>query len=227
MTPSPFIAGTGSAPPTQAIGRWIGRCSVCSRDGYLPALGPVADVGCGAGDVTRTLNDLGVQTFGVDLSPQMVALARRRYPDLRFEVGSMLALDVPDGSLGGELASYSIIHVPWERRGAVFAEFRRVLAPGGQVMLVFQVGDEHRRRDEVDGVAISLDWYRQQPDEVADLLAASGFQVRVRAVRAAVRRGVQRARDRGLSIVGAWLDVGVDATPCPRRASSAAGRRGG
>jgi len=64
-------------------------------------LGPVADVGCGTGRITAHLNDLGVPIFGVDLSPGMAAMARRSYPGLRFDVGSMLALDLPDGALGG------------------------------------------------------------------------------------------------------------------------------
>ncbi|MEW9528632.1 class I SAM-dependent methyltransferase [Microbispora sp. NPDC049125] len=146
--------------------------------------GPVADVGCGEGGITRALHDLRVDAFGVDLSPEMVALARRRHPDLRFEVGSMLALDIPDGSLSGVLACYSIIHVPWERRPEVFAEFHRVLAPGGHLMLIFQVGDDRGHRDELDGLEISLDWYRQRPDEVADLLDEAGFEARVSMVRA-------------------------------------------
>jgi ubiquinone/menaquinone biosynthesis C-methylase UbiE len=104
--------------------------------------GTVADVGCGPGRVMKAVKDLGLDVFGVDLSPEMVALARRRYPDLRFEVGSMLALDMPDESLGGVLASHSIIHVPWAHRSQVFAEFHRVLAPGGQLMLTFKIGDE-------------------------------------------------------------------------------------
>ncbi|WP_198292702.1 class I SAM-dependent methyltransferase, partial [Salinispora arenicola] len=76
----------------------------------------VADVGCGPGRVTILLHRLGLDAFGIDLSPQMVALARQTYPELGFEVGSMLALHVSDASLGGLLAYYSIIHVPWERR---------------------------------------------------------------------------------------------------------------
>ncbi|WP_028192648.1 class I SAM-dependent methyltransferase [Salinispora pacifica] len=73
-------------------------------------------MGCGPGRVTILLPRLGLDAFGIDLSPQMVALARQTYPELGFEVGSMLALQVPDASLGGLMAYYSIIHVPWERR---------------------------------------------------------------------------------------------------------------
>lgn len=63
--------------------------------------GPVADVGCGSGRVTILLSRLGLDAFGVDLSPGMVSLARRNYPQLRFEEGSMLELDLPTAGLAG------------------------------------------------------------------------------------------------------------------------------
>ncbi|TDO33811.1 methyltransferase family protein [Kribbella sp. VKM Ac-2527] len=143
----------------------------------------VADVGCGPGRVTILLSRLGLDAFGIDLSPGMLALARRTYPELRFEEGSMLALDLPDASLGGLLAYYSIIHIPWEQRPQLFAEFHRVLAPGGVLMLVFQIGDEQNHRTELFGTPISIHWYRQQPDEVADLLREAGFDLWMTAVR--------------------------------------------
>jgi SAM-dependent methyltransferase len=146
--------------------------------------GSVADVGCGPGRVTVVLDRLGLDAFGIDLSPGMVELARRTYPGLRFEVGSMLALDLPDASLGGLLAYYSIIHLPWERRPEVFAEFHRVLVPGGHLMLAFQVGDDQGRRDEAFGKPVSLDWYRHQPDEVTALLRDAGFDTWATAVKA-------------------------------------------
>lgn len=144
---------------------------------------PVADVGCGAGRVTILLSRLGLDAFGVDLSPGMVELARRIYPRLRFDVGSMLELGLPPATLGGLLAYYSIIHIAPERRREVFAEFHRVLAPGGQLMLVFQIGDERGHRAEFLGTPVSVDWYRQQPGDLADLLRETGFEMWTTAVR--------------------------------------------
>ncbi len=83
--------------------------------------GLVADVGCGPGYVTRYLHDLGVDAFGIDISPAMVAIARHEYPDLRFEVGTMTDLDLSGGSVAGVLAFWSVIHVPDELVPGVFA----------------------------------------------------------------------------------------------------------
>ena len=147
--------------------------------------GPVADVGCGPGRITIVLHRLGLDAFGIDLSPAMVELARRTHPQLRFEVGSMLALDLPDASLGGLLAYYSIIHVPRRRRAEVLAEFHRVLAPGGHLMLASQVGDDTRHLDEAFDKRVDLDFRRQQPHEVAELVRGAGFELWTTAVKQA------------------------------------------
>ncbi|MDX6763903.1 MULTISPECIES: class I SAM-dependent methyltransferase [Streptomyces] len=99
--------------------------------------GPVAELGCGPGYVTAHLRDLGLDVFGVDLSPAMVDFARGAHPDLRFDVGSMDALDLADGALGGIVSWYSVIHTPPRELPSYLAEFRRVLAPGGTLLLAF------------------------------------------------------------------------------------------
>ena len=140
--------------------------------------GPVADVGCGPGYVTRHLHDLGVDAFGIDLSPEMVAIARRDYPDLRFEVGTMTDLDLADGSVTGVIAFWSVIHVPDHSVAGVFGEFRRVLRPGGPLLVGFHVGDEKRHRSEgYSGRLISVDSYRRRPDQVARWLREAGFTI--------------------------------------------------
>jgi len=145
--------------------------------------GPVADIGCGTGRVTAHLHALGVPVFGIDLSPGMLAEARKSHPELRFEEGSMLALDLPDGALGGVLAWYSTIHVPSVRLPGVFAEFHRVLAPGGHVLLGFQVGDEPRHLTEALGHPVELEFHRRRPDAVAELLEQAGLALTARLLR--------------------------------------------
>jgi SAM-dependent methyltransferase len=145
--------------------------------------GPVADIGCGPGRIAAHLHTLGLDVFGVDLSPGMVAAARQEHPHLRFEVGSMTALDLPDASLAGLVAWYSIIHVPDDRLPEVFAGFHRVLAPGGHLLLAFQVGDEPVHRTDAWGRPVSLTFHRRPPDRVADLLSEAGLPVQLHLLR--------------------------------------------
>ncbi|MFE2421263.1 class I SAM-dependent methyltransferase [Streptomyces hokutonensis] len=152
---------------------------------------PVVDAGSGPGYVTARLNALGVPAYGIDISPHMVALAREAHPRLRFEVGSMTSLDVPDSTLAGIIALYSTIHIPDPELPGVFKEFHRALRPGGHVLLAFQASDgEHLHMTERYGLDISLDYYFRTPAEVAGYLTEAGLtldaQVRVEP------RGAQR-----------------------------------
>jgi len=136
--------------------------------------GLVADVGCGPGHVSAHLSSLGVTVFGVDLSPEMIAIARVTHPELRFEVGQMEDLTADDASLAGVLANYSIIHTPPERLPETLAEFHRVLAPGGYLLLAFQAYDHPGEPAEAFDHAVSLA-YRYSPDHVAELLLTAGL----------------------------------------------------
>ncbi|MEU4147698.1 class I SAM-dependent DNA methyltransferase [Streptomyces parvulus] len=145
--------------------------------------GQVADLGCGPGRVTAHLASLGLRVFGLDLSPSMLAIARRENSGLRFEQGSMLELDLPDGALAGAVSWYSSIHTPWERLPDLFGEIARVLAPGGHLLLGFQVGDEPSLLDRPFGHPVALEFQRRRPEAMAGLLEGAGFTVLSRTVR--------------------------------------------
>ena len=100
----------------------------------------VLDAGCGAGRMSRYLADRGCLVRGVDLSPSMVAMARRDHPDLTFTVGSLTDLPHPDRQFAGVMLWYSIIHTPPAGQARIFAEAVRVLRPGGHLLVGFQAG---------------------------------------------------------------------------------------
>ncbi|MFJ3876161.1 class I SAM-dependent DNA methyltransferase [Streptomyces sp. NPDC090077] len=145
--------------------------------------GAVADLGCGTGRVAAYLGGRGVRVFGVDLSPAMVAVARRSHPGLRFEVGRMAGLDMADGVLGGVLAWYATVHTPPGELPSVFAEFARVLAPGGYALVAFEAEEGQRRLDRAYGHPVDLDVYGTPPDLIASLLAGAGLAEVARMVR--------------------------------------------
>ena len=137
--------------------------------------GVVADIGCGPGRLTGPLRQLGLDVVSLDLSPGMVAVARREHPDVPAAVGSVDALPLAAGGLAGVLAWYSLINTPTDRLTAVFAELRRVLADGGLLLTGFQVGDEVRHHRHLYGHDLVLDSYRRPPDVVAAAAVAAGF----------------------------------------------------
>ncbi|GHE11746.1 class I SAM-dependent methyltransferase [Streptomyces alanosinicus] len=152
--------------------------------------GPVADLGCGPGAVTAHLAGLGLSVFGLDLSESMLAIARRENPGIRFEQGSMLELPVGDGALAGVVSWYSSIHTPVDRLPDLFAEFHRVLAPGGRVLLAFQVGEAPRHIDHAWGHDVVLDFHRRRPERMAELLSGAGFVLRSSTVREPEDEGI-------------------------------------
>jgi SAM-dependent methyltransferase len=152
--------------------------------------GRVVEVGCGPGRITAHLAGLGLDAFGIDLSSGMIEQARRRHPGLEFRVGQMNALDLPSGAVNGLVAWYSLIHIPPAEQPAVLCGFRRVLVPGGHLLLVFQVGDERRHITDAYGHS-GLDYnsYRLPPERVEQQAVEAGFEPVARLVREPIEAG--------------------------------------
>ncbi len=140
--------------------------------------GPVLDVGCGPGQVTSVLQQLGLDMIGIDLSPTMIEVAERAYPGPRYEVGSMTNLPHSDESVAGALLFWSLIHIPDHSVGVVLAEAFRVLRPGGIVTIGFHVGDQVNRKTEgYGGLPMQLDVHLRPVATVAGALRAAGFRI--------------------------------------------------
>ena len=144
---------------------------------HVRGLGPVCDMGCGPGHVAHYLHDRGIPVCGVDLSPGMVEQARRLNPGIAFTQGNMLALEVEDEAWGGIATFYSIIHIPRAHVIPALRELKRVLRPGGLLLLAFHVGEEMIHLDEWWGKPVSIDFVFFRLDEMAGYLRTAGFAI--------------------------------------------------
>ena len=84
----------------------------------------------------------------------------------------MTALELDDGVLGGVLAFYSVIHTPPQQLPTVFAEFERVLAPGGHLLLGFFAGPNPTPEEFDHKVTLAHRW---SPDALVSLLRRAGL----------------------------------------------------
>src|SRR5215467_5048964 len=107
----------------------------------------------------------------------MVDQARQLNPGTSFRQGNMLDLDIPDGTLAGIAAFYAIVNIPKESLPFVFREMRRVLQPGGLLLLAFHTGDEVLHEEELWGHPISMDFFLFQPLQIRKQLEEAGLVV--------------------------------------------------
>ena len=140
-------------------------------------LGPICDLGCGPGQIARYLHSQGVKTLGVDLSANMIVEAQRLNPEIHFHQGDMLSLPDADNSWGGIAAFYCIIHVPREQIVNALREMKRVLKPGGILLVAFHIGTEIKHLDVWWEKSVNLDFAFYLPTEMASWLKEAGFEL--------------------------------------------------
>jgi SAM-dependent methyltransferase len=144
------------------------------------------DVASGPGYVAAAATEAGANAVGIDFSSEMVGLAARLYPGIRFQEGDAESLAFADGSFDAVAINFGVLHLA--RPDAALAEARRVLVAGGRCAftvwakpevsvgfgIVLGAIERHGRMD----VALpeGPPFFRfSEPDEVVRSLAAAGF----------------------------------------------------
>lgn len=139
--------------------------------------GPLADVGCGPGHVTAHLAMAGADAHGFDLVPAMVDEARRRFPEVPFEVADLRDLPAPITGDGwaGITAWYSFVHLAGSELPQAISALTRRLRPGGWLVAAMHEGDDRRDPDELWGVPVSMSFTFHRRPAVTDAMQAAGL----------------------------------------------------
>jgi ubiquinone/menaquinone biosynthesis C-methylase UbiE len=136
----------------------------------------VWDFGCGSGQTTGYLKNLGIEISGLDLSEKILEQARTLHPDLNFRKGNILELEFADDSIAGVVAFYAIVHFTEEQVGTAFREVFRVLQPGGIFLCTYHIGEEIIHLDEFLGKKVDIDFMFFTADFIFSCLKDSGFE---------------------------------------------------
>lgn len=143
----------------------------------------VIDLGCGSGTFTYLLKQRGYAAAGLDMSPKLLQLARRKYPDLQFDEGDVEALPYEDGSVDGILLSGIVHHLPDARQCA--GEVMRVLKRKGRFVAFdpnranpFMYLYRDRSSPFYHSVGVTANERPVRAREVAETFRAAGLEVR-------------------------------------------------
>lgn len=180
-----------------ALSMTVGRGPAARAIAGLAGLAPgdrLVDIGCGPGTAARAGARQCSAVTGVDPAPSMLHLGRwlsalRRVPNVTFTEGRAESLPLADASMSVAWALSSVHH--WEDRTAGLAEVRRVLAPGGRVLLAERLTRPGARGHAAHGLT------QDQATRLARDLESAGFT--------GVDTQIRRARRRILVVVGGSL----------------------
>jgi ubiquinone/menaquinone biosynthesis C-methylase UbiE len=137
---------------------------------------PVWDFGCGPGQTTKYLKDLGIEISGLDLSGKILEQARTLHPEINFRKGNILDLEFADDSIAGVVAFYAIVHFTEAQVETAFREVFRVLQPGGIFLFTYHIGENAIHLDEFLERKVDTDFMFFTADFIFSCLAGSGFR---------------------------------------------------
>jgi ArsR family transcriptional regulator len=155
------------------LGSFDLAAAVC---GAMPECGVAADLGCGTGNVLQAMLEKAETVIGVDGSPRMLELARRRFAGeggrVSLRIGDLSHLPLRDGEAAFASLNMVLHHI--SRPAEVLREIRRVLAPAGLLLLTdFDRHNDERMRSEYGDLRLGFEL-----DTLCSFLAHAGFLVR-------------------------------------------------
>ena len=136
---------------------------------------PIWDFGCGPGQTTQYLRNLGVEISGLDLSEKLIKQANILHPGITFRKGNILDLEFKDESIAGIVAFYAIVHFSQDQLQKAFREIFRVLQPGGKFLFTYHIGEEAIHLSEFLGKVVEIDFMFFKTDFILICIEDTGF----------------------------------------------------
>tara|TARA_R110001606_G_scaffold398569_1_gene577940 strand:+ start:3283 stop:3900 length:618 start_codon:yes stop_codon:yes gene_type:complete len=139
--------------------------------------GKILDLGCGPGHHSRVFLENGFTVAGIDLSTEMIAIAKKEVAGVNFQVMDILDLKFEKESFDGIWASASLLHIPKKNLKSVLKKLKNIMVKGGILYISLKkgVGSEILKDNRYGGVDKYYVYYQQE--EIAEILKSVGFEI--------------------------------------------------
>ena len=138
----------------------------------------VLDLGCASGYQSKLLKSQGLDVVGLDLSPKMIAIAKKRVTSAEFVVSDMTKMEFAMGSFDGVYARASLLHIPKRLVAKVLRSIHKILKSNGIFYLAVKEGKgEGEVEDERHGRKVKRFFSFFQKQEIIDFLENAGFRI--------------------------------------------------
>jgi ubiquinone/menaquinone biosynthesis C-methylase UbiE len=137
-----------------------------------------ADLGCGPGHTTNYLYQQGcTEIVGIDISPEMLKIARARFPHLYFQEANFLELEYPGGHFGAAIAFYAIVNLDYLQVKLAFKEIYRVLATEGELLCSFHAGGQVVCLSSFLEQPVDIEFMQFELRKIREIVEDTGFKV--------------------------------------------------
>ena len=143
---------------------------------YFPSHGKLLDIGCGVAiPVCSYFKEKGFEIFGIDISEEMIALAKKQIPDGKFEVGDMMEMNYHSDTFDLITSTFAIIHIPQEKQLNLLVKIYSYLKTNGVAYLV--LGDKNQKEIKREWHGVEMYWSYYSSEEYKDILLKIGFHI--------------------------------------------------
>jgi len=144
---------------------------------FMPKNAKILDIGCGPAHPTKYLKENGFSVEGIDLSKELIKIAKQKVPEVTFKLMDLRKLDYSAENFDGLFACYSLIHIPEKEVLQTLIEFNRVLKLNGFLFLAIQEGkgEGFVESSMHEKEKVFIKYFSEE--EIKNFLEEAGFEV--------------------------------------------------
>ncbi|MDI5950279.1 class I SAM-dependent methyltransferase [Flavobacterium yafengii] len=139
--------------------------------------GRILDLGCGPGHHSKYFSNLDFKVTGIDLSSEMIKLAKKEFADVNFKVMDILDLDFEKNSFDGIWASASLLHIPKNHIKLILNKIKDALINDGILYISLKEGKGSELFNDIRYGGVNKFYVYYQLDKIKKILKDVGFNI--------------------------------------------------